>query len=57
MRARCVPGAIAAGLGDPLFWWSLGVGLLIAGVIAYPVNRSLIARDQGQAVVHAHHAG
>src|SRR5919205_32987 len=34
-----VPGAIAAGLGDPLFWWSLAVGLLIAGVIAFPVNR------------------
>ena len=33
------------------------VGLLIAGVIAYPVNRWLIARGQGHAVVHAHHAG
>src|SRR2546429_8691417 len=32
-----VPGAISAGLGDALFWWSLAVGLLIAGVIAYPV--------------------
>jgi hypothetical protein len=52
-----VPGAIAAGLGDPLFWWSLGVGPLIAGVIAYPVNRWLIARGRGHAVVHAHHAG
>jgi len=52
-----VPGAIAAGLGDPLFWWSLGVGLLIAGVVAYPINRWLIARGRGHAVVHAHHAG
>jgi hypothetical protein len=51
-----VPGAIAAGLGDALFWWSLGVGLLIAGAIAYPVNRWLLARGRGHAVVHAHHA-
>jgi hypothetical protein len=51
-----VPGAIAAGLGDALFWWSLAVGLLIAGVIAYPVNRWLLARGRGHAVMHAHHA-
>jgi putative flippase GtrA len=51
-----VPGAIAAGLGDPLFWWSLAVGLLIAGGVAYPVNRWLLARGKGHAVVHAHHA-
>jgi len=51
-----VPGAIAAGLGDALFWWSLAVGLLIAGLIAYPVNRWLLARGRGHAVVHAHHA-
>jgi Domain of unknown function (DUF4396) len=51
-----VPGAIAAGLGDPLFWWSLALGLLIAGAIAYPVNRWLLARGKGHAVVHAHHA-
>jgi uncharacterized protein DUF4396 len=51
-----VPGAISAGLGDALFWWSLGVGLLIAGVVAYPVNRWLLARGRGHAVMHAHHA-
>jgi hypothetical protein len=51
-----VPGAIAAGLGDALFWWSLGVGLLIAGTVAYPVNRWLLARGKGHAVVHAHHS-
>ena len=50
-----VPGALAAGLGDGLFWWSLAVGLLTAGAIAYPVNRWLIARGKGHAVVHAHH--
>jgi hypothetical protein len=51
-----VPGAISAGLGEPLFWWSLAVGLLIAGAIAYPVNRWLLARGKGHAVMHAHHA-
>ena len=51
-----IPGAISAGLGDPLFWWSLAVGLLIAGIVAYPVNRWLIARGRGHAAVHAHHA-
>jgi hypothetical protein len=51
-----VPGAMAAGLGDALFWGSLAVGLLIAGAIAYPVNRWLIGRGRGHAVVHAHHA-
>jgi hypothetical protein len=51
-----VPGAISAGLGDPLFWWSLIVSLLIAGAVAYPVNRWLLARGRGHAVVHAHHS-
>jgi Domain of unknown function (DUF4396) len=51
-----VPGALAAGLGDALFWWSLIVGLLIAGAVAWPVNRWLISRGRGHAAVHAHHA-
>jgi Domain of unknown function (DUF4396) len=51
-----VPGAIAAGLGDALFWWSLVVGLLIAGVVAYPVNRWLLVRGRGHAVMHEHHS-
>jgi hypothetical protein len=51
-----VPGAIAAGLGDSLFWWSLGVSLVIAFVFALPVNRWLIGRGRGHAVVHAYHA-
>jgi hypothetical protein len=50
-----VPGAIAAGLADGLFWWSLAVGLAIAFVIAVPVNRWLIARGRGHAVVHELH--
>jgi hypothetical protein len=51
-----VPGALAAGLGDGLFWWSLLIGLLIAGAVAYPVNRWLLARGRGHAVVHQHHS-
>jgi hypothetical protein len=51
-----IPGAMEAGLADPLFWASLAVALLIAGVVAFPANRWLIARGRGHAVVHAHHA-
>jgi len=50
-----IPGAMAAGLLDPLFWGSLGVALLIAGAVAFPVNRWLIARGKGHAVVHGTH--
>ena len=51
-----VPGAIDAGLGNSLFWWSLGVSLIIAFVFALPLNRWLIVRGRGHAVVHAYHA-
>jgi hypothetical protein len=47
-----VPGALHAGLGDLLFWGSLAFALAIAGVFAVPVNRWLIARGKGHAVVH-----
>jgi Domain of unknown function (DUF4396) len=52
-----VPGALAAGLGEALFWWSLALGLALAFVAAFPVNRWLIARGRGHAVAHAGHAG
>jgi len=47
-----IPGAMDAGLGDLLFWGSLVVALAIAGAAAFPVNRWLIARGRGHAVVH-----
>jgi hypothetical protein len=47
-----VPGAMDAGLGDLLFWGSLAFALAIAGIVAVPVNRWLIARGKGHAVVH-----
>jgi Domain of unknown function (DUF4396) len=50
-----VPGAMEAGLGNGLFWGSLAFALAIAWVTAFPVNRWLIARGRGHAVVHAHH--
>ncbi len=50
-----VPGAMTAGLGDALFWLSLAVALGIAYVAAFPVNRYLIARGRGHAVVHEYH--
>ena len=51
-----IPGAMDAGLADPLFWGSLAFALLVAGAVAFPVNRWLIARGRGHAVVHRHHA-
>lgn len=50
-----IPGAMDAGLTDPLFWGSLAVALAVAFVAAFPVNRWLIARGRGHAVVHRHH--
>ncbi len=44
-----VPGAMDAGLADALFWGSLAVALLVAGAVAYPVNRAMIARGKGHA--------
>ena len=46
-----VPGAMDAGL-DLLFWGSLAFALVVAGAFAVPVNRWLIARGKGHAVVH-----
>ena len=48
-----VPGAMEAGLDNVLFWGALSVALVVAGVVAYPVNRWLIVRGKGHAVVHA----
>ena len=50
-----IPGAMDAGLGSLLFWGSLAFALAVAFVAAFPVNRWLIARGRGHAVVHEHH--
>jgi Domain of unknown function (DUF4396) len=53
-----VPGALNAGLASGLFWASLAFSLVVAFLLTTPVNRSMIARGKGHAVVHAsHHAG
>ena len=52
-----IPGALDAGLGSALFWGSLAFALAVAFVAAFPVNRWLIARGKGHAVVHEHHGG
>jgi len=51
-----VPGAMEATLLDALFWGSLAVSLAIAFVVTVPVNRALIARGKGHAVVHEYHS-
>jgi hypothetical protein len=52
-----IPGALDAGLGDLLFWGSLAFALFVAGLVAVPVNRWLITRGRGHAVLHesGHH--
>jgi hypothetical protein len=50
-----IPGAMAAGLLDGLFWGSLVLSLAVAFVVTLPVNRWLIARGLGHAAVHRHH--
>jgi len=52
-----IPGAMEAGLTEPLFWGSLILSLALAGVAAFPANRWLIARGRGHARVHhVHHS-
>ncbi|MFJ7912584.1 DUF4396 domain-containing protein [Kitasatospora sp. NPDC096204] len=50
-----VPGAMDAGLGDLLFWVALAGSLALAFVLTVPVNKWMIGRGRGHAVVHAYH--
>ena len=50
-----IPGAMSAGLTALLFWASLALSLAVAFVVALPVNRWLISRGLGHAVMHGHH--
>jgi Domain of unknown function (DUF4396) len=50
-----VPGAMDAGLNTLLFWGSLALSLVVAFLVTTPVNRAMISRGRGHAVVHAYH--
>jgi hypothetical protein len=50
-----IPGAMAAGLASGLFWGALAVALAVAFVVTVPVNRAMIARGKGHAVIHEYH--
>ena len=50
-----VPGAIAAGITDAKFWWSIALGFALAFGPAFVANRWLIARGRGHALMHAYH--
>jgi hypothetical protein len=50
-----VPGAMNAGLGNLVFWAALVLSLAVAFVVTVPVNRRLIRRGRGHAVMHRYH--
>ncbi|MFI0449661.1 DUF4396 domain-containing protein [Actinomadura sp. 6N118] len=50
-----VPGAMHAGLASPLFWGALAFALLVAFVLTTPINKWMIGRGKGHAVVHQYH--
>lgn len=50
-----IPGAMDAGVTSALFWGSMTLSLLLAGAVAFPLNRWLISRGKGHAVIHQHH--
>jgi hypothetical protein len=50
-----VPGAMEAGLDEPLFYGSIAAGFAIAYPFAFLANRYMIARGRGHARVHQHH--
>lgn len=50
-----VPGAMDAGLVNPLFWLALSLALFVAFWAAFPVNRFLLGRGKGHALLHAYH--
>ncbi|MER5625764.1 DUF4396 domain-containing protein [Streptosporangium sp. NPDC002544] len=50
-----VPGAMDAGLTSGLFWGALAFALLVAFLVTTPINKWIIGRGKGHAVVHAYH--
>ena len=52
-----IPGAMNAGLGNWIFWATMPLSLAVGFVVAVPVNRFLLARGKGHALVHEYHHG
>ena len=52
-----IPGAMEAGLTNPVFWLSMMLALSVAYVAAFPVNRYLLRRGKGHALMHEYHEG
>jgi hypothetical protein len=50
-----IPGAMEAGMTDPLLWGSIAGGFVVAFPFAWLANRYMLARGKGHAVVHAYH--
>lgn len=52
-----IPGAMGAGLVNPIFWIAMPISLLAAFIAAYPVNRYLLTKGRGHALVMKYHHG
>ena len=52
-----IPGAMDAGLVNPVFWVGMMIALTVAFFAAWPVNRYLLQRGKGHALTHAYHGG
>jgi hypothetical protein len=50
-----VPGAMEAGISSWIFWAALAFALAVAFVLTWPLNRWMMSRGRGHAVVHAYH--
>lgn len=51
-----IPGAMDAGLVNPIFWLAMPIALTVAFFVALPVNKYLLMRGKGHAIMHEHHA-
>ena len=52
-----IPGAMSAGLVSPLFWISMPIALTVAYFAAFPVNKYLLTKGKGHALVMKYHEG
>lgn len=50
-----IPGAMESGLVNPLFWLAMPASLAVAFFAAYPVNRYLLQKNKGHALVMSYH--